>query len=224
MPASIITIVNQKGGVGKTLLSMSLASTLARRGSKVLVADADPQGTASQWAARAADERPFPATVVSLAAHGPKLHAQIRRFTDEYDFILIDCPPHLDAPQPKSALLVSDLALVPVLPSAESAWAAAAVLHMIEDVRTINETLRVAMVITQAQTGTCMTRDFRDVLADFNTPVLDSCMYLRQAYRQAVLLGGTVHDLGASAKSAVDELEKLTSEVLAFVDKVEPQT
>ena len=49
MAARIITVANQKGGAGKTTLTMSLAGALASSGNKVLVVDADPQGTALQW-------------------------------------------------------------------------------------------------------------------------------------------------------------------------------
>jgi len=50
MPAKIIAAVNQKGGSGKTTLSMQLAGALARRGHEVLIVDADPQGTATRQA------------------------------------------------------------------------------------------------------------------------------------------------------------------------------
>ena len=72
MAAKIIAVVNQKGGSGKTTVSMQLAGALARRKNKVLVVDADPQGTATRWAASALDETPFPASVVGLSAASTK--------------------------------------------------------------------------------------------------------------------------------------------------------
>ena len=124
MAAKIIAVVNQKGGSGKTTLSMQMAGALARRGKKVLVVDADPQGTATRWAASAEDDNPFPAAVVGLSAASEKVHREVRKFVDNYDFILIDCPPAADSPVPQSALLVADLALVPIIPSPLDMWAA----------------------------------------------------------------------------------------------------
>jgi chromosome partitioning protein len=109
MPAKIISVVNQKGGSGKTTLSMQLAGALARRGNKVLVVDADPQGTATRWAASADDEKPFPASVVGLSAASTKVHREVKKFVDDYQYVIIDCPPAADSPVPQSALLIADL-------------------------------------------------------------------------------------------------------------------
>ena len=78
MTANIIAVANQKGGAGKTTVSMNLAGTLARRGHRVLVADADPQGTAQYWASMADDDKPFPAAVIGTSGHGEKVQTAIR--------------------------------------------------------------------------------------------------------------------------------------------------
>src|ERR1051326_241416 len=134
MTARIIAVTNQKGGSGKTTLSMQLAGTLARRGRKVMVVDADPQGTATRWAASAEDDKPFPASVVGLSAASAKVHREVKKFVDDYRYIIIDCPPAADSPVPQSALLVADLALVPVIPSPLDMWAAVGIREVISNV------------------------------------------------------------------------------------------
>ena len=117
MPAKIIVAANQKGGCGKTTVALQFGGTLGRNGHRVLIVDADPQGTATRWAASALDETPFPAHVAGLAAAGGKVHREIKKYLESYDFILVDCPPAVESPVPQSVLLIADLALMPIIPS-----------------------------------------------------------------------------------------------------------
>ena len=97
--AKIIAVVNQKGGPGKSTVAMVLAGTLGRRGSKVLVVDADPeQGSATRWVASASDEAPFPASIAGLGKTDAKLHREVQKFVADYDYIVIDCPPSVNSP------------------------------------------------------------------------------------------------------------------------------
>ena len=223
MTAKIITVCNQKGGSGKTTVSMQLSGALARRGNKVLVVDADPQGTATRWAASAEDETPFPVSVVGLSAASSKVHREVKKFVDDYSFILIDCPPAADSPVPQSALLIADLALVPIIPSPLDMWAAVGIRQVIENVSEINETLQARLVINQCQPNTNLAKEALEVLPEFGIELCKTYMHQRQVYRQSAVFGQTVHDFGSKAADAVREIESLTDEVLGMMEGRESQ-
>ena len=218
MPAKIIAVANQKGGSGKTTVSMQLAGTIARRGNKVLVVDADPQGTATRWAASAEDERPFPASVVGLSAASAKVHREVKKFIDDYNYIIIDCPPAADSPVPQSALLIADLVLVPLIPSPLDMWAAVGIRQVIANVSDLNEGLKARLVLNQCQPNTTLTQETLEVLPEFGIELARAQLRQRQVYRQSAVFGQTVHDFGGKASAAIEEIENLTNEVFEILE------
>lgn len=218
MPAKIIAVVNQKGGAGKTTVSMQLAGTLGRWGLKVLVIDADPQATATRWAASATDEQPFPASVSGLSAAGGKVHREAQKFVNDYDFIVIDCPPAADSPVPQSALLVADIALVPVIPSPLDLWASVGIGKVILNILDINENLQPRIVVNQCQPNTALAKEAIEVLPQFGIELACARFHHRTAYRQSAVYGGTVHDLGSKAAPAIEEVDALAREVLGLLN------
>lgn len=217
MPAKIIAVANQKGGSGKTTVSMQLAGTIARRGNKVLVVDADPQGTATRWAASAEDEHPFPASVVGLSAANEKVHREVKKFVTDYNYIIIDCPPAADSPVPQSALLIADLVLVPIIPSPLDMWAAVGIRQVIVNVSDLNEGLKARLVLNQCQPNTTLTQETLEVLPEFGIELAKAQLRQRQVYRQSAVFGQTVHDFGSKASAAIEEIENLTSEVFEIL-------
>lgn len=215
MVAKIVAIANQKGGSGKTTVAMQLAGTLGYRQNRVLVVDADPQGTATRWAASADDDNPFPAAVVGLSAASTKVHREVKKFVNDYDYIIIDCPPAADSPIPQSALLIADLALVPIIPSPLDMWAAVGIRQTIENMSAINEMLKARLIINQCQPRTTLAKETLEILPEFGIERLKTIVRQRQVYRQSAVFGQTVHDLGSKAKEAIREINGLTDEVLA---------
>ena len=214
--AKIIVITNQKGGVGKSTVTMNLAGGLARlKKSKVLVFDGDPQGTSSRWAASAPDERPFPANVVGLSNHGERAHKEIAKFVDDYDYIIVDCPPAVENNFTDSVLLIADLAIVPIIPSPADLWAAIGIKKLILNVMGLNETLEARLIGNMCQPNTRMSSESVNIIKDFGIKKLDVDLSLRTVYRKATALGCSVLDL--DDEKAKLEITKLTKQVLEIL-------
>jgi chromosome partitioning protein len=215
MGAAIISVCNQKGGCGKTTLTMALAAAFAAKKRRVLVVDGDPQGSASGWSANAPEDDPFPATVVNLAHAGRSLPAELKKMVGDYDIVLIDCPPAVDSVIPQAALLVSDLALVPLIPSPVDVAAAAPFIRLIENARSLNPELRALVVPNMVQANTRVAAGYLTHLSALPVPATKVRLGLRTSHRQACALGSSVHAL--KDREGVKELDQLMREVDAVL-------
>ena len=216
-PARIIVLVNQKGGPGKTTLTMHLAGELARRGGRVLVADADPQGTATRWATAAPEATPFPAAVAGLGHAGSALHRELRKYLTAFDWIVVDCPPSADSALSRSALLVADLAVVPVIPSPPDLWAGVAIQQVLADVKTLNETLLSRVVMNKCKPNTRLAARTLELLPRYGIPVCHQHIGDREVFRHAAAAGLTVADLPRAGVAAA-EIAALTDELLSALE------
>jgi chromosome partitioning protein len=211
--AHMCTCANLKGGVGKSVLSMVLAGTLSTFGKKVLVVDADRQGTATQSARSAPEDRPFPATVIGLAHAQGKLHQLVRPMIDDYDYIIIDCPPSAHEPATQSALLISDVCLVPLQPTPADLWATQAMVELITRARGLNPTLK-ALAVANRVTRSTLAREVLAVAREGDIPLMDTTLGSRTSFQEATVRGSTPALMGAAHKVAAAEAQALTLELL----------
>lgn len=144
----IISIINQKGGVGKTTTAVNLSAYLADKGYKVLLIDTDSQGNATSGLSKKVKFRSdlyevllddeiienaivktdvrklflLPASIdlagaeiemVSLPRREFLLKEKLQSIKDDYDFILMDCPPSLGL-MTLNTLVASEFVLIPI--------------------------------------------------------------------------------------------------------------
>ena len=159
----IVALLNQKGGVGKTTLALHLAGEWARRGKRVTVIDADPQGSALDWSeqrAREGLERPF--GVIGLARD--TVHREAPELARTCDHVIIDGPPRI-AGLMRSALLAADLVLIPAQPSPFDGWASAEMLKLISEARIFRPQLAARFVLNRCGARTILARETAKALA-----------------------------------------------------------
>ncbi len=205
-----ISIQNQKGGVGKTTLAIHISHALALKGARVLLVDADPQGSARDWAAARSEEPPF--SVIALDR--PTLHRDLPALAKDYDHVVIDGPPRV-SDLARSAIIAADLVVIPIQPSPYDVWAANEVIKLIQEASVFKENLKSVFVINRRIVNTAIGRDVGDALAEYSVPILKSAISQRVAFAESAASGSTVLDTdpkGAAAK----EVLALTDEILSL--------
>ncbi len=183
----ILAFLNQKGGVGKTTLAVHVAAALARSGARVLLIDADPQGSALDWAACRTADPLFP--VIGLPK--PKLHKEVPAHIPHYEYILIDGPPRVND-LARSAIMAADLVVIPVQPSPYDVWAAKDIVDLIKDAAPYRETIKSVFVINRRIVNTAIGRDVAEALAGYAIPVLAAQIAQRVAFAESAASGSTV--------------------------------
>jgi len=204
---SVIAIVGNKGGVGKTTLSVNIASGLNKRRSTAVI-DADPQLSSIQWRAFSADN------AVSVYEAEENLAEQARELKQDYDQIVIDCPPSVYAPQTNKALVISDRAVIPVQPSPMDLWATVHIIEAVEKAKESNPDLRPLLVINQLEPKTMLSKLVRDAVQEIGIPVADVMVRRRAIFRSSALDGKSVYEAGGHGAAAVEEIEQLIQEIM----------
>ncbi|MFV0662569.1 ParA family partition ATPase [Denitromonas sp.] len=211
--APIVTLISQKGGAGKTTVTMQLAAGLARRGRRVEVVDLDMQESASRWAAAAAPGHPFPARVHHFTQAPLELPDKLAKWRKRADVIVLDCPPSIDHPRTLAALNHTDLAIIPVVPSPTDLWSTRAVERLIVGLQATRPGLQGVLVPNRVM-RTSLASDVMAVMQEFDLPVLSTVLTQRNAYAQSAAIGGSVFDLGSAAQPAQLEVLRLVSAVV----------
>lgn len=209
MTALRIAVANQKGGTGKTTLAVNLAAGLHRRGKTVLL-DADPQGSATNWARVGGGDGDLP-PVRALAA--AEVGAAMDKAAGSCRYVLVDCPPHLQSDTLRRVVEWVDLVLIPVQPSPLDLWASVDMAATVVGTRVRNPRLRAFMVLNQLDSRNALSGAMHQALAEFEVPALANGLTRRAAFRSAALEGRSVYGLGSRGASAVRDLEAIIKEI-----------
>ena len=249
---AVVAMINQKGGVGKTTVTLGLTAAAAHAGAKVLLTDLDPQGAAT-WALgvdpasaertvadvldkykirKAISQSSWSELIDVLPAsrdlqdheHGSakRLRSTLHKVTDDYDAVLIDCPPSLGS-LTRNALTAADHVVVVVEPSALGLRGIEAVVDVIDDVwEATNPGLDLAGVIVNKVPAVSNEADRRlDQLRRMVgkkavwTPMIPNRVIVNQAIGER----RPIHDYGARSADVAEVFDQLWAKLAKVIRK-----
>ena len=206
----VIAIINQKGGTGKTTLSTNLARAFAENDS-VLLLDADPQGSAQDWA----DSQAQPLLSLDVKGAEPnRLVQEIRSLAADYDWVIVDGPPGITKVS-ADAVRAADLVLIPAKASPFDVWAASDIVKAVQArQKTTRGMPKAAFVITMTRPRTRLSRQIDAALAEYGLPALQARTTERVSYPQAAIEGKSV--LEGRDQTARNEILAIRGELERF--------
>lgn len=205
----IVSILNQKGGVGKTTLAVHLARYFTKKGKKVILIDADSQGSSMEW-----HERSNGSLVQTTGQPALTLPQDVKMYTSMgFEWIFIDGVPQVSA-KTSSAIKASDIVLIPVQPSPYDVWASNDIVELIKTHQAMNfNKPYAAFVISRKIVNSNLGKDIRESLQGYELNVFKSLTCQRMVYPHSANIGSTVLDMGNNAREAANEIEEIAKEL-----------
>lgn len=202
----IISVLNQKGGTGKTTLAVNVGREYTKRGLKTLLVDSDSQGSALRWHEESGGDL-IDLTCLPVTT----LDKDVVKFKDRYERIIIDGIPRV-SPLTVCAIKAADVVLIPVQPSPYDIWATEDLVRLVKERIEITEgKLKAAFVVSRRIAGTVLGREINNMLFDSGIPVFRNSTYQRQEYARCVQEGRTV----------CEDMTDATKEIVAIVNELE---
>ena len=161
----IVSLVNLKGGVGKTTSALYFAAVAEEKGQEPVVLDADNERSALDWAE--SGELPFPV----LEAQKDALARQARALEKDGRTVLIDAPPN-SREVLWAAAAVADRVVVPVAPTGVDVNRLRATLEVLLDVEATRGELDTSILLTRWDKRKRLAREAEELLGRF--PLLDA--------------------------------------------------
>ena len=205
----VISVLNQKGGSGKTTIATHLARAIQLKGFSVLLVDSDPQGSSRDWAA-VNPENPVPVVGIDR----PTIERDLKRIANK-DYVIIDGAPQA-ADLAISAIKASDIIIIPVQPSPYDIWATSDLVDLVKQrIEMTDGKLKAAFIVSRAIKGTKIGKEISTALTDYQLPVLETCINQRVIYPTSAALRSSVLDEEPTGEAA-KEINNLTNEILSI--------
>lgn len=212
----VISVTNLKGGVGKSTVTQNIAVGFAHKQYSVCIIDTDFElQTSTKWSLERPDEMPI---VKVLPVKNDELSRTVVALKKEYDIIIIDGTPALFELSTR-AIILSDLVVMPILPSIADIWTLEKFIAGFEEARSAKESMGASVdayiLLNKYSESLTLDREVIEVLKGFDIKVLNSRLFNRIAYREAMPQGRGV--IEGKDKKATAEIQNLIEEISSIL-------
>jgi ATPases involved in chromosome partitioning len=205
--AKVITVAQQKGGVGKTTLVVQLAVAFAQMGMRTMVVDVDPQGSLTKWQKLRQDKGRDNPSLLSGSAW--QADSMIKKSKD-YDVVLVGLAHRRADAKIAVALRASDLILLPCQPAAPDIWALDDTLGL-----TALHLSKLRVVLNRVPPRSSKAEQMIKELEERNLPISEVGLGNRAAFADSLAEGSGVAEAPRNSR-AREEIRALANELLAY--------
>jgi chromosome partitioning protein len=209
----IITCGNEKGGVGKSTIAINLAVEFAKNDKKVLLVDADIQKSTTMFAAVRRESGNLK-EIINIEKTGGGLDKDVKALEGGFDVVLIDTGGR-DSVEMRKAILISDIFVIPIIPSQLDAWSFEKVYSLYLEAQAFNDKLK-AYVVLNKITANWRSKEKDEMLGflkDFpEIKTMGSYLKDRASYRKSISEG-----MGVSEQKTDDKAE---AEIKVLFDEI----
>lgn len=203
----VIAVLSQKGGSGKSTISINIARCLQLKGYNVGLIDTDPQASSREWSVQSSDDF-FPVYGCDKGIS----EKEIKQLEKVADFLVIDGAPRIEKSM-TDAIRLADYILIPIKPSQFDIWACKDSIELIETRMKIDDRLKAGLVLSQVNKQTNLTKEvIQFIQNNFEIPLLPHSTGLRVSYAEVLSSGSTVFE--GQSKEAKEEINQITNEIL----------
>ena len=183
-----ILIANQKGGCGKTITAITLASALAQKGYKVALADADNQKSALQWL------KQRPKTAATIQSLDWRHEKSIGDAPKNIDYLIIDAPGALSGEQAEQLISEAHAIVTPLQPSFFDIDSTKRFLKHLQDIKRIRKgKVGIHLVANRMKANTSSSKDIQQFFEKIEQQPV-AVISERSAYGQLAMQGLSIFD------------------------------
>lgn len=196
----IITLAHQKGGVGKTTLTLNLAYSIQEQ-LNVAVIDLDIQGSISQL-------KPLIENVSLDIISGIDVN-DIQSLP--YDVVIIDTPPYLSSELP-AVFSVSDLVIIPTKAGLVDLLAIRATIALLKKAKEERSNLVFSILFNMVKNNSTITAEIKELIDTYQTPVFNTRVSDKISFVRSIGINRGIY--ATDDHKSKEEIDELTNEII----------